>query len=339
MPDTYSRSSAAAFAATDVLPTTPAPDDAEVSQSEVRLPTAGHLYGKELGRVRVMPTPRQSLFRRIAGGIAAIIATAILWRGYGMVRNAMLISDIRNGDTSSVSAYLAGGGLGNIQDFGGKSALFEAATRGDAGIVDELLRHGAAPTWDDLNETAVRGHGDVLYSLLESYGSANLSAVQKGQLLCSAAQSGDVDSVRLLLHRGALTTYRDTRDEGLTPLMFAARSGKTGVIYALLDAGADLNARSSSKGATVLMIAAAWNVPATCQYLIKNGARVDATDQAGNTALMSAAATGNAPTADLLIGYGASVNARNHAGKSASDLASDNGDEHMLNLLRHYGAH
>jgi len=295
-------------------------------------------YSKELGRVHVMPNAQEMRYRRFAGVLAAAIAALCAWKGFQIERQQEFLGSVRSGDIAAVRTYLAGGGAAGVKGLDGHTALEIAATRGDATTTDLLLRSGAPVTLEALNGAAVRGNGNVLYSLLQRSDMEKMPAADKGKILCSAAQSGDMESVKLLLHRGAPTTFRNTLDDAMTPLMYAARSGKPGVVYTLLEAGADLKARTA-KGASVLMLASAWNAPVTCQYLIKNGADVNATDKQGNTALMLASNVGNVETANLLIGYGASVNAHNSAGKSVIAWAIEGGNDRVINLLHHHGAH
>lgn len=297
------------------------------------------IYHKELGKVYVMPSSNEVRQRRLAGGIAAGVAVVCLWQGTRMARAMEFLGAVRSGNADTVRSYLASGVSAETHSlFDRRSALDIAVAQGDAPLASVLLQSGAEVTAPMLNTAAVHGNAPLLYTLLDRYGETRLSAEEKGQLLCSAAQSGDMDSVKFLLHRGAPTTARNAHDEDMTPLMYAARSGKPGVVYTLLEAGADLKARTS-KGVTVLMLAATWNAPITCQYLLKNKADVNATDNAGNTALMLAASVGNVATTDLLLGYGASVNAKNKAGESVLGWATQSGSDHVIALLKRHGAH
>src|SRR5262249_49865063 len=61
---------------------------------------------------------------------------------------------------------------------------------------------------------------------------------------------------------------------GLTPLMYAARDGRFNAIKALVDAGADLNARSGDKS-TALLIASINGHFDIAKYLVQRGADVN----------------------------------------------------------------
>ena len=87
-------------------------------------------------------------------------------------------------------------------------------------------------------------------------------------------------------------------------LLSAAFSGDTATVQALLDAGADVNAKSNA-GWTALFYAAESGHTATVQALLDAGADVSAKNNLGWTALMGAAINGHAATVRALLGGGA----------------------------------
>jgi ankyrin repeat protein len=89
----------------------------------------------------------------------------------------------------------------------------------------------------------------------------------------------------LLIENPGAMNLRDRRG-GVTPLMHAAALGSPDAVRRLLDAGADVNAKSAA-GATALMWAAAD--PAKVRLLVDRGADVKAVSESGRTALLLAA--------------------------------------------------
>src|SRR5689334_2332803 len=69
--------------------------------------------------------------------------------------------------------------------------------------------------------------------------------------LAIAAARNAADTVRSLLARGVAADSPDER--GMTPLMWAARAGATDAMAALLDGGADPNARDAQHRWTPLL--------------------------------------------------------------------------------------
>jgi len=96
----------------------------------------------------------------------------------------------------------------------------------------------------------------------------------------------------------------------------AADNGDVEKVRALLDAGANVNARNNY-GETALMRTALNGHAEVAALLIDAGADVDAKDDYGGTALMWAAWRGNAEEVKLLIDAGADVDAKNDDGRTA----------------------
>jgi len=105
-----------------------------------------------------------------------------------------------------------------------------------------------------------------------------------------AALQGHLDVVNALLEGGADANAKDAR--GWTPIFKAAYNheldcGFAPVVQALIDAGADVNARIFF-GLTPLMLAAGGGEAAVCAALLAGGAEVKAANEGGITALMMA---------------------------------------------------
>jgi ankyrin repeat protein len=90
----------------------------------------------------------------------------------------------------------------------------------------------------------------------------------------------------------------------------------------LLEAGADPNA-ALPEGETVLMTAARTGEPAALKALLDRGAQVNAKEAwHGQTALMWAAGEGHAAAVDELIRHGAEVDARSNGGLTSPACCS-----------------
>src|SRR4029077_11624285 len=121
-----------------------------------------------------------------------------------------------------------------------------AALNGNARIIVLLLKAGAdvdvaLPEGETPLMTAARtGKVDAVKVLLEHGASVNVKEKWKNQTaLMWAAHEGNAETVRLLIAAGA--TVSDRSMFGWTPLLFAARQGQTDPIRALVAAGADVN--------------------------------------------------------------------------------------------------
>lgn len=113
-----------------------------------------------------------------------------------------------------------------------------------------------------------------------------------------------------------LSWRRDSRSEE----EIAAKD--TGLVKALLAAGADVNARGAGalghiQGATALMHCAWRGSLAELELLLAAGADVNAADSAGDTALMRAAQRGHGGMVRALLAAGADANAQDKRGWTA----------------------
>lgn len=144
--------------------------------------------------------------------------------------------------------------------------------------------------------------------------------------------SGLLVAFGLLLLPGASHASGERQAE--SELREAARRGDVARLSALLRQGAAVDARDQA-GLTALMHAAS---PETARVLLRAGADVNASTPSGWTALMQAAAGGSVETVRLLLGAGASLDARDRLWGTPLDVASQRGQTDVVQLLRGRGA-
>lgn len=131
----------------------------------------------------------------------------------------------------------------------------------------------------------------------------------------------ETDDLPLLIEvLGTATVDERSPNEAYTPLMVAANRSSLRVVDYLIRQGADINAQSDG-GETALMLAARANTPQaavdTMTLLLAAGADPNLVSGGGNSALMEAAYTGNTDAIDLLVQAGANVNHTNQYGETA----------------------
>lgn len=135
-----------------------------------------------------------------------------------------------------------------------------------------------------------------------------------------AAWSGRTDLLRALVKAGASLEIRD--EHGFTPLHMAAyRSAEA--VRALAEAGADLEARAED-GETPMHLAALTGTAATVSALVEVGADLEARTDYGTTPIHAAANSGSVETVQALLDAGADAAARAPGGYFPADLAEDN---------------
>ena len=152
--------------------------------------------------------------------------------------------------------------------------------------------------------------------------------------LCVAGRTAEV--LRELERDPSLTRARSS--DGWTLLHLAAFFRHADLAQALLDRGAEIEARSTNAMKnTPLHAAAAGGSAALVVMLAKRGADVNARQEGGWTALHSAAQSGNREMAEALLANGSEVNARAANNQSALDLALSGGHQETAALLEELG--
>ncbi len=147
------------------------------------------------------------------------------------------------------------------------------------------------------------------------------SAPPKGPL-AAAAVTNAADVVRRLLADGHAPD--ESGDDGITPLMWAARSGASQSMTVLLDAGADANARDHNNRWTPLLHAVHKQRPQAVRLLLERGADANAAP-GGLTPLLMAAADTDPSTVEALLEYGANPRAEGPGGATPLTQAVSGG--------------
>ena len=154
-------------------------------------------------------------------------------------------------------------------------------------------------------------------------------------LLLSAVKSGDTAKANAMLQGGADSNARDA--SGATALMLAATAGNLEIVKTLLAGGADVKA-TDELGWTALM-KAVYNsdldqgFPEVVQALIEAGADVEAQIVYATRPLMLAAGYGEAGVVEVLLAAGADPLAKNEGGRTALMMVKDKDYIDVINLL------
>ena len=244
------------------------------------------------------------------------------WLAEGSSVNKELYDAVLANDVSR-AAYLIGKGadvneLTNL----GTSSLMTAARAGCIAMMRLLVAHGARVDLPDSGgETPLVG----------------------------AVMRDRAAAIKFLLAHGA--SMDKGAPAGSTLLSLALQGEHFDAAYALIKAGADVNAPVSRYRLTPLMIVASFRPPEAdsrirlmenhgpmdvARALLARKADVNATDADGVTALMIAAARDNSPMIGLLVQSGANANMKSAVGQTAHDIAvqDDNlGATRTLELL------
>ena len=189
---------------------------------------------------------------------------------------------------------------------------------------------------DDLFRAIEKGDPEAVERLVNAGADVNAAREDGGTPLHYAAWHKRTMALKTLLAAGADPNPK-TLLWARTPLMWAARNGQTRAIGMLLAAGADVNAKNE-QGFNALMNAALNGQTDAVTQLLDAGAELHAREGSGETATMLAALYGHADTLDLLIGSGGDVNTVDNYGRTALMYAAPSGDFEVVELLLKSGA-
>jgi uncharacterized protein len=249
---------------------------------------------------------------------------------YAAAQTPSLIDAARNTDRDGVRRLLKQGVNVNTAEGDGTTALHWASYRDDVEIADLIVKAGGnVNAANDLGATplwlaSLNGSPVMVRRLLQAGANVNVALISGETPLMGAARSGNVDAAQQLLAKGAKTDVSGTR--GQTPLMWAVAQKHPAVVKLLIDAGADVKARSKTWSQVM-----AVSPHGMLQYNrdIPHGA---------DTALLFAARVGDFDSAKLLVAAGADVNETEAGGVTATAMAAHAGFTELVEFLLDKGA-
>jgi len=279
-------------------------------------------------------------FRNLVEHLIAKYPGDINSRGgrHGSAVNAALVK--RN--TEITLLLLSLGADVNILDVNGCTPLYVASESGCRDHVELLLKHRADVDLLNgrfsntaLGVAAQLGEIEIARVLLH-HGASVDSQDKKGWTpLKTASRYGHLDIVQLLIQSGA---GFDTPDnEGWVPLFAASRYGHLDIVRLLIQSGAAADYPPNEVW-TPLFAASRYGHLDILQLLIQSGAAVDTPDNEGWTPLFAASRCGHLDIVRLLIRSRAAVDTPDEEGWTPLFAASRYGHLDIVQLLIQSGA-
>ena len=247
-----------------------------------------------------------------------------------------LVQAAKRNDVSAVRTLLRQRADANAKEGDGATALHWAAYHGNAVNADQLIAAGArVDAANDLSITplalaAENGHAAIVERLLARGANPNAASQSGVTPLMRASRIGNLASVRALLAKGAQVNAVES-DRRQSALMWAVSQRHPDVVTALLENGADVNARTAVRRLTVMLDQG----PPGVKTAREHAHQIDA---GGSTPLLFAASGGSVESAKVLIDHGADVNDAAADGNSALVVSAFAGHGAVARLLLERGA-
>ena len=154
----------------------------------------------------------------------------------------------------------------------------------------------------------------ALFAMVLSCGLAASEEGKEGMMLLDAVRAGKLMEVRSMLGKADL----EARDgQGRSALLLATHANNVEIARALIDAGADVNARDAIKDTPYLYAGAEGRDEILKAILATGRANLKDTNRYGGTALIPAADHGHPSTVSILIDAGVDIDHVNNLGWTA----------------------
>ena len=281
------------------------------------------------------PTGRVGFVGRVGRIGKAILLLAAAQVSLGAAgADPRLIKAVRSKDTATVRALIKQRVDVNASQGDGATALHWAAHVDDLTIADLLIRAGAKAAvanengFTPLHLACTNRNGAMVERLLSAGADANAASINGETVLMTCARSGGAQGVKALLVKGARVNVKEKAHDQ-TALMWAAAQRHPEVTELLIEAGAEISARSRTYGQTVVGEQTQRFGREELNYTVLRG---------GSTPLLFTARSGDTASARLLLAAGANANDALPDGTSALVLAAHSGHGETGALLLEKGA-
>jgi ankyrin repeat protein len=226
-------------------------------------------------------------------GLARMVLFALLMlNGAAAVtaatNDARFINAARNHDLTTIRSLLSQHADVNARSEDGSTALLWAAHADDLEAANLLLNAGADPNLANdfgmtaLSQACTNGSATLVRALLKKEAKPNTPIATGETPLMTCARTGSGDAVQMLIEYGAAVNAKEP-SQSQTALMWAAAEHHPEVVKALIQAHADLQARSK-QGFTPMHFAARVNDRETIELLLAAGVNIDILTQPDESA-------------------------------------------------------
>jgi len=255
-----------------------------------------------------------------------------------------LIQACKDGDLANATQAVDGGADVNKKTPDSLTPLFIAVKNKHKPVVEYLLSKGTRIDEKNgqdgttaLYKACADGSLDIAIVLVDAGADVNLKSSHGFTPLFIAAENKHKPVVEYLLSKGARVNEKNGPHE-LTAIYKACADGLLDIVTVLVNAGADLNLKST-EGFSPLFAAVQNKHKPVVEYLLSKGARVDEKNgPKGVSALYRACFDGSLDIAKVLVDAGADVNLKSTEGFTPLYIAVGNKRKPLVEYLLSKGA-
>lgn len=194
---------------------------------------------------------------------------------------------------------------------------------------------------DNHNKTAldyaIKDRNEKLINFLQQNGAKGDSTEALNELaLFKAAENGDITTITSYLESGGDIEVKNV--DGDTLLWIAFENNHDTLVKMLIEAGANIHARTKHSNFTVTVMAAAMGDLKSIKFFLEHGADIHdyGGDEPSGALLIQACYYGHYETVHFLLENGADINEVDGFNQSSLHIAKYNENEKMVNLLLSY---
>lgn len=201
--------------------------------------------------------------------------------------------------------------------------MHSAISKGQKGVVRNLLRKGANPNERYLDRTPIhlaasKGDVDILKILIDAGAKVDVRSPHGSTPLESAVLNGHLKVVQMIVEHGANIDSQDSRY--YTPLHHATTLNRLEIVKYLVEKGADIRAKVYD-GSLAIHIAAMNDNREIVELFLNKGLSVDEIGYRGQTPLFYACAYNKLDVVELLAERGANINFEDNYENTPLDVA------------------
>jgi ankyrin repeat protein len=185
--------------------------------------------------------------------------------------------------------------------------------------------------WTPLMSAAMKGDAKMVNLLIRSGAWVNYMNSDAISALWLASGAGNLDAVKSLVKNNAYINNRNNDD--VTPLMYAAMNGHDQIVKYLLNKKANFK-YVHKDGDSAMMLALAYGHNNCARLLVESGALINIQNKFGISPLLIAVSEGNEDMVRLLLDNNADRTLKTDGGKTALDIATARGNENIIKLLK-----